>query len=542
MCGIFFYKGKYVSYGDLMNSFMKIKHRGPDNSQVYIYKDVFFGFHRLAINDLSDIGNQPMFSDDCVLVCNGEIYNYKDLNVKYDLQCLSHSDCETIIKLYTKYKTRYDNINDLVKFLCNELEGEFAFIIYDKIKNVIIAARDKFSVRPLFVGMDMNNIGFASELKALNDIFPENCVEQFLPSSYLIYNLKDDTIKYSAYNSINVEYDPENNDLSVILPMIKEHFEKAVSDRCLSDVPICALLSGGLDSSLVCGVLSKIVKTPLHTFSIGLEGSKDLFYAQKVADHIKSIHHPILVTKEQMLGAIEEVIKAIESYDITTVRASIPQYLISKYIKENTEFKVILNGDFSDEVFASYIYNKLAPSGDELHNETIKLIENICYFDSLRADRCISAHGLEGRVPFSNTNLVKFVTSINPSLRMSNDKIEKFILRKAFENDNIIPNDVLWRSKEGFSDGVSSTDNSWYLIIQKYINTIITDEDFQNNAPKCTRVVPHTKEAYYYRTIFNKYYKDNFVIPRFWMPNSTWCPNLTDPSARVLTDIYIKEQ
>jgi asparagine synthase (glutamine-hydrolysing) len=536
MCGIFFYKGKIISYGDLINSFMKIKHRGPDNSQIYIYNDMFFGFHRLAINDISDIGNQPMFFDDCILICNGEIYNHNMLNIKHDLQCRSKSDCETIIKLYTKYKNNYENINDLIHFLCNELEGEFAFIIYDKKKDTLIVARDRYGVRPLFFGCSENIIGFASELKALNDIFPENTVEQFLPSSFLIYEMKKSKYTYLTYNKIDINYDFNNNNIAEILPIIKHYFEKAVYDRCMSDVPICALLSGGLDSSLVCGVLTKFVKTPLHTFSIGLIGSPDIFYAQKVADFIKSIHHSIIVTKEEMLNSIEDVIKTIESYDITSVRASIPHYLISKYIKNNTDFKVIFSGEYSDELFSGYAYNKKATSATELHKETCRILQNICYFDSLRADRCISSQSLEARCPFSSTDLIKFVQSINPELRMSNDKIEKFLLRKAFEGFNIIPDDVLFRSKAAFSDAVSTTENSWHKIIQKHIDTIINDEEFKENASKFTTCTPQTKEAYYYRKIFSKYYKKNNIIPYFWLPKKEWCGDILDPSARELKD------
>lgn len=537
MCGIFFYRGNIISYGDLTNSFMKIKHRGPDNSQIYIYNDVFIGFHRLAINDLSDTGNQPMFFDDCILICNGEIYNHNILNTKHDLQCTSKSDCETIIKLYTKYKNNYKNIDDLVNFLCNELEGEFAFIIYDKKTEILIAARDRYGVRPLFLGIDEKNIGFASELKALNDIFPENTVNQFLPSSFLIYEMENSKCTYLTYNKININYDLNNYNIAEILPTIKHHFEKAVYDRCMSDVPICALLSGGLDSSLVCGVLSKFVKTPLHTFSIGLDGSPDIICAQKVADYIHSIHHPIIVTKEDMLDVIEDVIKTIESYDITSVRASIPHYLISKYIKNNTNFKVIFSGEYSDELFSGYVYNKKAPSSDELHEETCRILENICYFDSLRADRCISSQSLEARCPFSSTNLIKFVQSINPELRMSNDKIEKFLLRKAFDGFNIIPDDVLCRSKAAFSDAISTKEKSWHIILQEHIDTIISNVEFLENSSKFKHCIPHTKEAYYYRKIFNKYYKDNVVIPHYWLPK--WC-DVTDPSARELKDLIIE--
>jgi asparagine synthase (glutamine-hydrolysing) len=538
MCGIFYYRGKQKVY----NEFMKTQHRGPDNSHILIEDDLFIGFHRLMINDLSYNGSQPFMSNNCVVICNGEIYNFKELKYLYDLNLHSESDCEVILHLYLKFKDINSNIYETVKALCNALDGEFAFIIYDKLLNKVIAARDRYGVRPLFFGYKDKEIGIASELKSLDNIFSN--VKQFPPSYYLIQsNSGDNMFVFSPYNTIDESYDLKNNNINEILPQIKSKLEASVIKRLISDVPICALLSGGLDSSLISGLLSKFMNKKLHTFSIGMEGSTDLFFAQKVANYIGSIHTSVVVTKEQMLAAIPEVIKVIESYDITTVRASTPNYLLAKYIKNNTDFKVLLTGEMSDEVNTSYLYFKKAPSPDELHKEGNKLISEICYFDNLRADRSISGNSLEARVPFSDHLFVKFMQSINPELRMCDNKIEKYLVRKAFEGDNLIPDEVLYREKSAFSDGVSSYEDSWHNIIKTHVDTLISDEEFEKEASKYMHCTPYTKESYYYRKTFHEYYKNDAVIPHFWLPNQTWFSEgkfPLDPSARTMTDICTK--
>lgn len=527
MCGIFLYLGSKNVMGD----FIKTRHRGPDNSHVVIEDNLFIGFHRLMINDLSYNGDQPFMHNDCLSICNGEIYNFKELKEEYNLDCKSNSDCEVILHLYLKFKEQLSFTEDIVQKLCNLLDGEFAFIIYDKTNNIIIAARDRYGVRPLFIGKSDGELGLASELKSLNDIF--DYTTQFKPSTYMIYGKNINIIK--NYNDISENYLESNDNIDVILPSIKYTLEESVKKRLIADVPICALLSGGLDSSLICGILSRYQK--IHTFSIGLKDSTDLVYAKKVAEHINSYHHEVIVTEKEMLEAIPEVIKMIESYDITTVRASVPNYLLAKYIKNNTDFRVCFSGEMSDEVNSSYLYFKKAPDGDALHNESNKLIENLCYFDNLRADRCIAGNSLEARIPFSDHHYVKLIQSIHPKLRMCNDKIEKFLLRKAFDGSNIIPDEVLWRVKAAFSDAVSSKENSWYKIIQEYVDTKVTDNEFVTESPQFVHCTPHTKESYYYRKIFHQHYKNENIIPHFWMPNLDWVGDITDPSARELTDI-----
>ena len=564
MCGIFLYIGlnnvninKIQKTPNVYEEFMKTSHRGPDNSHIIVQNNIFFGFHRLSINDVSFNGDQPFIFNNCVSMCNGEIYNFRDLIIEHKLKCRSKSDCEVIIHLYKKLKREYPDLNTVLHMLCNSLDGEFAFIIYDKTLNKIIVGRDRYGVRPLFIGYNNindtvdgsqnihKNIGFSSELKSLNSLF--DTVEQFLPSTYGIYDLntinnwnhihnnntKNNGISLHSYNNISEPFDLNNNNINNLLPEIKYTLENAVTKRIMSDVPICALLSGGLDSSLVCAILNKNMPTPLHTFSIGIPGSTDIKYARIVADHIGSIHHEVIVTPQMMLDAIKDVIRITETYDITTIRASTPHYLISRYIRENTDFRVVFSGEMSDECNSSYLYFKKAPDPVSLHNETNRLLNEICYFDNLRADRCISSVGLEARVPFSDHYFIKLIQSINPYLRMCDENIEKYLLRKAFDtSDELLPKEILYRSKAAFSDAVSSYENSWHKIIEAYVDTLITDTEFMNNKDTYIYCTPETKEAYYYRKTYHMYYKHERVIPHFWLPR--WCGYQTDPSAREL--------
>jgi len=539
MCGIFSFisdnKESIVSnYNVNYNNFIKLKNRGPDNTKCLILNNITLGFHRLCINDLSDSGNQPMKYKDYYLICNGEIFNHKELIKKYNFKTNSTSDCEVILHLYhyllNEYKIKKKS--EIINIICNDLDGEFAFILYDSNINVSYIARDPYGVRPLFIGTnDYNNnkhFIFSSELKGMNNLV--NNVKQFEPGSYMIisddlsfYKNKYHLIKYNNKQYLN--YTEQTKNLNKI-------FREAVYKRMMSDKEICSLLSGGLDSSLVASIVSeKLGPNKLKTFAIGLKGSPDLKYAKIVAEHIKSIHYSVELTEKEFLEAIETVIYAIESYDTTTVRASVGNYLVSKYIKENTNCKVVFNGDYADEVCGGYKYFKNSPSNKDFHNECIRLINNIHYFDCLRSDRSISNNGLEARVPFADKEFVNYYLSISPELRKSNNKIEKYMLRKAFEKDNLLPYSILWRQKEAFSDGVTSETRSWHTIIQEFVDTQISDEYFEENKNKYTYNTPVLKESFYYREIFKKYY-DNFdtIIPYFWMPK--WCENTNDPSAR----------
>ena len=525
MCGI--YAHLYNSESVLGKTYHNaIKNRGPDNTTcLSVGKGVDFCFHRLKINDLSDDGNQPIIYNGIYLICNGEIYNSNELRKEFVFDWKSNSDCEVLINVYMRYG---------FEEMCNKIDGVFAIILYDSNQNLIHIGRDPFGVRPMFFGdNDSNDIEIASEVKCINNSLNAN---QFPPGHFLTINsLNIKGKEPKRYFHINYENITNYN---YALDEIKDKFEKAVLKRLMSDRPIGCLLSGGLDSSLVSSIVAREFKRHnkgiLNTFSIGFEGSTDLMYAKKVAEHIGSIHHEVLLTANDFINAIPEVIKTIESYDTTTVRASVGNYLISKYIKENTNITVVFNGDGSDEVAGGYLYMKNAPSDIQFHNECLNLINNIHFFDVLRSDRSLSSNwSLESRTPFLDKTFVQTYLSTPISFRLHNSYgIEKSLLRNAFKNDNLLPHDVLYRTKEAFSDGVSGSQNSWHKIIQNHVNTIINDEEFYKNIEFINHNKPDLKESYYYRKIFHEYYPTRHnIIPHFWLPKWT---NTKDPSAREL--------
>jgi asparagine synthase (glutamine-hydrolysing) len=518
MCGISFYLNKYRNI--IENS---LSHRGPDNNHVFSDNNVTMEFNRLAINDLSDLGNQPLELNNCVLICNGEIFNYRQLIKDFDFKTISQSDCEVIIHLYLYLKKKCDNIYQIVDILCNSLDGEFAFCLYDITQQFVLFARDPFGVRPLFY--DTETFSFASELKAFTN---QKTVKQFPPANFSVLSNFSEMSFMFPYDNISInKFDYSSID--DILKNVNYLFTNAVKKRIMSERNICALLSGGLDSSLVASLVQKHISGPLKTYSIGLKGSPDLMYAKKVADFIHSDHTSVEMDKEDFLNAIETVIQTIESYDTTTVRASVGNYLIAKYIKNNSDCVVVFNGDYADELCGGYRYFKNCKDPMVFHEECCRLVKDICYFDSLRSDRSISANGLEARVPFADKDFVHYYLSIHPALRMSSNVIEKNILRKAFENDNLLPSEVLWRNKEAFSDGVSVPTESWGDIIQQYVNENVSDEEFLT----CNSKQFKLKETYFYHKIFSKYYQNDSIIPYLWMPK--FCDeNIIDPSARKL--------
>lgn len=543
MCGIFAYltNGKFT---DFTKDYLKImkesaqnnRKRGPDNTtDLYINNKIYMMFHRLSINDLSNNGNQPMILNNYYLMCNGEIFNHNTIINFYNFNTNTKSDCEVILHLYAFLK--YRNSKDIIGELCNILDGEFSFVLYDMDENTCFIARDPYGVRPLFIGKTENeDIAFSSELKGLNKLCYK--AEQFKPGHYMkIFH--DNSIIINRYHSIEyISSNINNNNNMVeynhILNNLNFYFRCAVYKRMMSDKEVCSLLSGGLDSSLVSAILSeKMGQYRLKTFAIGIKGSPDLKNAQLVADHIKSNHYSIELTEQEFLDAIPEVIYNIESYDTTTVRASVGNYLVAKYIRENTDCKVVFNGDYADEVCGGYKYFKNAPSEIAFHNECLRLVNDIHYYDCLRSDRSISSNGLEARVPFADKIFINYYLSIPTKYRISNNYLEKLMLRKAFENDNLLPDEVLFRPKEAFSDGVTSEKRSWHKIIQEHVDKIITDEEFNLKRNNYKNNKPILKESFYYRQIFENTYKgfDN-VIPYFWMPK--WCKEVDDPSAREL--------
>lgn len=539
MCGIF----AYLSNTDIKQSKLETIHReglkcrprGPDNTVVRTINNNFMMFHRLKINDTSDLGNQPLTHPDdfnLTLMCNGEIYNFIELINENKFNTKSKSDCEVILHMYKKY-----GIEKTIK----SLDGVFAFILIDSNINKIFIGRDPIGIRSLYIGETSDkHLSIASECKCLTEICGH--IEAFPPGKYVVINddTSDRTLDSLSYQTYyDYVYPNKHFDKTEILRQIRDKLDAAVEKRLISDRPIGCLLSGGLDSSLITALVAKrFNKGELSTFSIGFEGSEDIKYARKVAEYLGTRHYEYIVTENVMIQAVEEVIKSIETYDITTIRASTPMYLLSKYIKNNTDITVLFSGEGSDEASGSYMYFHNAPDPISFKKETVRLMTDLQYFDVLRSDKSTASNGLEVRVPFLDKEFINYYMSVDPALKIPNGGIEKYMLRKAFDGD-LLPNDVLWRTKEAFSDGVSSKSKSWFEILQDHINVRISDAEFVEKQQKYQHSPPQIKEALYYREIFDKHFgKHDNIIPYYWLPK--WNGNVSEPSARVL-DSYNEE-
>ena len=491
------------------------------------------GFTRLAINGLTPAGHQPFSHDGIHIVCNGEIYNYKELAARWSIDLPSGtSDCAVLPHLLRKLP---------LKEVCKALDGVFAFVAVDTRFQKVYVARDPYGVRPLFTAQSTDGVFFASEMKGL----PANCtiIEAFQPGTCASYRLNGDLLEVQTHHTIPTVKVPLFEDRLAAQAALRIALESAVKKRLLSDRPIGSLLSGGLDSSLIAALAAKELAAQgkkLNTFSIGMPGSTDLYYARKVADHIGSNHHEILVKPEDFLAAIPAVIDAAETYDITSVRASVGNYLVGKYIKENTDIKVVFNGDGSDEVGGGYLYFFAAPSDEEFEAESERLLKEIHVYDVLRSDRGMAAHGLEARTPFLDKAFVATWRALPTRFRrpVKGSQVEKQILREAFEGSGLLPHEVLWRKKEAFSDGVSSTADSWYLRCANYAKTLDKSLADIREETAALHNPPQTEEAYWYRMLFQKIYGEQAarVIPAMWMPR--WIAGAQDPSARTLKELY----
>lgn len=502
----------------------QLEARGPEYTAYVMLpgSPVTLGFTRLAINGLTPHGHQPFEKNGRYVICNGEIYNYKQLAPVFDPKS---SDCAVLLDLFSRCHPSE---------ACRSLDGVFALVFVDVQAQSMIVARDPFGVRPLYEGVfPTGERMWASEIKGIS----RDCtsVVPFPPGTWRSYSFAGELQEEVRYH-FTPQIGPVVTDREEAKLALRAALTSAVQKRLLSDRPIGALLSGGLDSSLVCALAAReLAKSGkrLTTFSIGMPGSTDLHYARRVATHIGSIHHEILVDPSEFLDAIPSVIKAIESYDITTVRASVGNWLVGKYIRANTDIKVVFNGDGSDEVGGGYLYFYKAPSDDAFETEVSRLLEEIHLYDVLRSDRSMAAHGLEARTPFLDKHVVATWRSIATSMRRPGcDAQEKLILRDAFDGERLLPHDVLYRKKEAFSDGVSSVADSWYLRCAEHAErTGATLEQYLHNPPL-------TKEAALYRSLFVEYFGDEraTVIPHMWLPK--WVSNGTDPSARTLTELY----
>ncbi len=526
MCSILGYCGASAD-AITMEKMMQITiSRGPDDTRILPAGNGFLGFNRLAIMGLTASGMQPFLlpgklggSNACV--CNGEIYDFRPLKKEleadgYTFQ--SGSDCEVLLPLYEKYGT------DMFPLL----DAEYALVIYDADTESWIAARDPIGIRPLYYGYDeAGTIIFASEPKVLVGTCAK--IMPFPPGHYY----KDGV--FTCYRDMTDAAQYSTDDLPVILENIHDKLLSGIRKRLDADAPLGFLLSGGLDSSLVCGAAARLLDKPLETFSIGMDTDAiDLKYAREVADYIHSHHHEVIITREDVLSALRPVIAALGTYDITTVRASIGMYLVCKWIHEHTDVRVILTGEISDELFG-YKYTDFAPDAEAFQEEAAKRIRELHMYDVLRADRCISVHSLEARVPFGDLDFVDYVMAIDPARKMNTYGIGKYLLRKAFEEDELIPYSILMREKAAFSDAVG---HSMVDDLKDYAEQYYSDEAFESKRLAYTHAQPFTKESLLYREIFEEYYPGQAeMIADFWMPNKKWegC-NVNDPSARVLAN------
>ena len=520
MCSIMGYCSDGAAFELFEKGFDKTVSRGPDGSKIIDTGNGLLGFHRLAIMGLHPEGMQPFELDGSYVVCNGEIYGFDKLKSELKQKGYtfkSESDCEILLPLYKEYGTA----------IFRMLDAEFALILYDGKAKKYIAARDPIGIRPLFYGYDASGtIVFASEAKNLVDICDK--IMPFPPGHYY------EDGKFICYRDITAVKELCHDDLETVCKHIREKLISGVEKRLIADAKVGFLLSGGLDSSLVCAIAQKCSNKPIRTFAIGMsEDAIDLKYAKEAADYLGSEHTEIYMTPYEVLTSLETVIALLGTYDITTIRASMGMYLVCKAIHEQTDIRVLLTGEISDELFG-YKYTDFAPSAEEFQKEAVKRIRELHMYDVLRADRCISVNSLEARVPFGDLDFVEYVMSIDPEMKLNKYCKGKYLLRHAFEGD-YLPHSILYREKAAFSDAVG---HSMVDYLKEYAESRYTDGEFEAKRLTYDHARPFTKESLLYREIFEKYYPgQSEMVVDFWMPNKSWegC-NVNDPSARVLAN------
>lgn len=523
-----------------------IRHRGPDWSGIYCGDNAILAHERLSIVD-PESGGQPLKTEDgkVILSVNGEIYNHRDIRKHYadTFKFLTGSDCEVILALYRDKGTDF----------LDELNGIFAFALYDEENDFMMVARDPIGVIPLYTGTDAKGHRyFASELKALEGYC--NVIEPFLPGH--VWDSRTGEMRrwykrdWESYDAV------KDNETSI--PALREALEKAVERQLMSDVPYGVLLSGGLDSSIISAVAAKYaprrIETEgeqvawwprLHSFAVGLKGAPDLVAARKVAEHIGTVHHEINYTVQEGLDAIRDVIYYLETYDVTTVRASTPMYLLARVIK-SMGIKMVLSGEGADEIFGGYLYFHKAPNAQAFHEETVRKLSKLHLYDCLRANKALSAWGVEGRVPFLDKEFLDVAMRLNPKDKMAgHGKMEKWVLRKAFED--LLPKEIAWRQKEQFSDGVGY---SWIDTLKAITAEQVTDEMMSNAARRFPVNPPQNKEEYYYRTIFEEHFPSATAAACVPSVPSVACStaealawdesfkNMNDPSGRAVKSVH----
>ncbi|MCD7845053.1 MAG: asparagine synthase B [Oscillospiraceae bacterium] len=522
MCAIMGFTQRTLTEEQLRPYFEKTVSRGPDMSRIEEAGSGWLCYHRLAIMGLNEAGMQPFHLDGDMAICNGELYLFRPLRAElareYDF--ISDSDCEIILPLYHKYGLE----------MFSMLDAEFAMLIYDSKRDEIIAARDPIGIRPLFYGyMEDGSMVFASEAKNLVGLC-EN-VNPFPPGHYYAGGR---FVRYADLTTVKPE-EYVTDDIETVCKNIREKLILGIDKRLDADAPLGFLLSGGLDSSLVCAISARILGKHIRTFAIGMDKDAiDLKYARQVADFIGADHTEVYMTRQQVLDSLEEVISLLGTYDITTIRASMGMYLCCKAIHETTDVRVLLTGEISDELFG-YKYTDFAPSPEAFQEEAKKRVDELYMYDVLRADRCIASNSIEARVPFGDLEFVKYVMSIDPKMKVNTYDMGKYLLRHAFEKDHLLPEEILWRQKAAFSDAVG---HSMVDDLKEYAEAHYTDGEFEERRKAYDFAQPFTKESLLYREIFEKYYPGQApMVKDFWMPNKSWegC-NVNDPSARVLAN------
>ena len=520
MCSIMGYCDGGAVLEKFKKGFDETISRGPDDSRIIDTGKGLLGFHRLAIMGLTEEGMQPFELDGSFVVCNGEIYGFarlREMLAKKGYTFKSDSDCEILLPLYKEFGTA----------MFKMLDAEFALIIYDGKAKKYIAARDPIGIRPLYYGRDEKGaFVFASEAKNLVGLCDK--IMPFPPGHYF------EDGEFISYCDIAAVDEVCFDDIETVCKKIHDKLVCGVEKRLVADAKVGFLLSGGLDSSLVCAIAARQSKTPIKTFAIGMsEDAIDLKYAKQVADYIGSDHTEVYMTPDEVRSSLETVIELLGTYDITTIRASMGMYLVCKAIHQQTDIRVLLTGEISDELFG-YKYTDFAPSAEEFQKEAVKRIRELHMYDVLRADRCISVNSLEARVPFGDLDFVEYVMSIDPEKKLNKYGIGKYLLRHAFEGD-YLPHDILYREKAAFSDAVG---HSMVDYLKEYAQSLYTDEEYERKRLAYTHAQPFTKESLLYREIFEKYYPgQSDMVVDFWMPNKAWkgC-DVNDPSARVLSN------
>lgn len=544
MCSILGFCSGNGAIEEICSALGRTYSRGPDESRLVKTGNGWLGFNRLSIMGITgngmqpfvygnrntftlsnleatDEGYQPPGDYETMVVCNGEIYGFrkwKDELIAKGYSFISGSDCEILPALYEEYGAE----------MFGMLDAEYALVLYDRKADSYIAARDPIGIRPLYYGVRQDGTYvFASEPKNLvslvDRIWPFPPGHYFQDGEFICYR---DMSQVPAYHQDDVE---------TIAGQIHDRLIEGVRKRLDSDTPVGFLLSGGLDSSLVCSIAAKLMDKPLETWAIGMDvDAIDLKYARTVADYIHSNHHEVIISRKDVLDALEPVIEALGTYDVTTIRASIGMYLVCKAIHEQSDLRVILTGEISDEIFG-YKYTDFAPSALEFQKEAEKRIREIHMYDVLRADRSISVNSLEARVPFGDLDFVEYCMAIDPEKKMNRYGKGKYLLRHAFEKDALIPESILWREKAAFSDAVG---HSLKDDLAEFAGETYSDEEYEKRRMLYDHARPFTKESLLYREIFEKYYPgQSRMIVDFWMPNRNWegC-NVADPSARVLSN------